>query len=408
MLNWMKLLPAAALVTAFAVTPMLAKDAKRPVEADAEAKPASEDKVIAAWDKYQAAVKELNAVAAKIRAKELEGDAATEARNAAIAKRDATQKEFVELLRKADWASYAESNGDMLDMGLVLLGGELTEEHPEEAVKALEAHLKLRPDSQYGMWVKLHYLPAALLATGDLDRTIKRLNELIAGADEKLKPSLQVKVADIYAAKGDLEAAIKGYNEVAKALEGMKFERNDQRARALSDAKMRAGLVGKDAPNVDSKVWVGGEATSLAGMKGKVVVIDFWATWCGPCRSAMPGIDKIVNANKDKGVVAIGLTRFYANGFMPKDSSDLHKGESVKGITEETYVEHLTQFKKNSGISYPFVVGAAEDFKAYGVSGIPHIVIVNQQGKVAMVAVGSGNDALIKACVESLAANSDK
>jgi thiol-disulfide isomerase/thioredoxin len=160
--------------------------------------------------------------------------------------------------------------------------------------------------------------------------------------------------------------------------------------------------VGQPAPNIDSKTWIDGEAKSLEALKGNVVILDFWATWCPPCRAAMPGLDKIYKDRKEKGVIALGITHFYANGFLPDDASNLQKGQSIKGIKEEEYVDHVTKFKEISGLSYPFVIGVDADFTNYGIRGIPQMVIVDKQGKVAMLVVGSGNDKLIETCVDNL------
>jgi len=79
-------------------------------------------------------------------------------------------------------------------------------------------------------------------------------------------------------------------------------------------------------------------------------------------------------------------------------------GESVRDIAEKDYVEHITTFRTNAGIHYPFVVGTAEDFQHYFVRGIPTLAVIDRDGKVALVTVGSGSEALLKFAVGKLLA----
>ncbi len=67
-----------------------------------------------------------------------------------------------------------------------------------------------------------------------------------------------------------------------------------------------AELEGKSAPELVLSDWMNGEVTA-EDMQGKIVVIDFWATWCGPCLAAVPHNNKIAETYADKGVILIGV-----------------------------------------------------------------------------------------------------
>ncbi len=104
-----------------------------------------------------------------------------------------------------------------------------------------------------------------------------------------------------------------------------------------------------------------GKPMSLSDMRGKVVLIDFWASWCGPCRKENPNVLKIYNKYKDKGfdILAVSL--------------DKKKGSWLKAIEKDGLIwNHVSDLRgwKNE------VAGA------YSVTSIPHTVLVDAEGKI--------------------------
>jgi thiol-disulfide isomerase/thioredoxin len=126
-----------------------------------------------------------------------------------------------------------------------------------------------------------------------------------------------------------------------------------------------------------------GKDVSLSDYRGKVVVMDFWATWCGPCRAIMPNLQKLHEKYKDKGVVVLGLNCW----------------ESADPVA----------FMKENGYTYGLILKADEVAKAYGVSAIPTLVVVGPDGKIRHRALGTGGEEAVERAInEALGASESR
>ena len=146
-----------------------------------------------------------------------------------------------------------------------------------------------------------------------------------------------------------------------------------------SGASEPASLKGKPAPAIALKT-VDGKDVSLADQKGKVVLVDTWATWCPPCKASLPHIQKLAT---DKALADKGLVVWAVNDKETKAE-----------------VEKFMQDNK-----YTFIVPMDEKaavLKAYFVSGIPTTIIVGRDGKVKDAFVGYGGDASAKEIDEAV------
>ena len=120
-------------------------------------------------------------------------------------------------------------------------------------------------------------------------------------------------------------------------------------------ARQEPSLIGKPAPAFALKD-IAGKPLSLASFKGKVVLIDFWATWCVPCRVEIPHF--------------VELQKKYAA-----------KGFSVIGISMDDTPEPVPAFAKKYGMNYPVVVGdAALGDKYGGILGLPTAFVIDRGG----------------------------
>ena len=146
-------------------------------------------------------------------------------------------------------------------------------------------------------------------------------------------------------------------------------------AAALAVGQVAPALeIGDKAPAIEVKEWVSNKPVTLASAKGKVLVVEFWATWCGPCKVTIPHVNKLHARHQDKDVVFVGIS-----------NEDVAK---------------VKAFLKTTPMNYHVGVAASrEAYKAYmeGVRGIPHAFVVDKQGTVAWAGHPMmGMDAAIK------------
>ncbi|MCB2203626.1 TlpA family protein disulfide reductase [bacterium] len=136
--------------------------------------------------------------------------------------------------------------------------------------------------------------------------------------------------------------------------------------------------VGKQAPEFSLKD-KDGKVYSLESLKGKVVVLNFWATWCPPCKAEIPDLKRVYDKYGEKGVEILGV------------SLD-NKGWSV-----------LKPFVEKWDINYPIVLGGIDIARDYGnVRSIPTTFIINREGKVIDRHVGSIKEDVLVSKFEKL------
>ncbi|MBI2479614.1 MAG: TlpA family protein disulfide reductase [Planctomycetia bacterium] len=175
----------------------------------------------------------------------------------------------------------------------------------------------------------------------------------------------------------------------------------------IAAAKAQQALVGQPAFPLDVEAWVNGDEITEKELEGKVVLIDFWAVWCGPCIATFPHLREWHDEYSDKGLVIIGATRYYSYDW--DDATDRIK--KVEGLTEEDERAALVRFAQHHELKHRFMVMPKESefSKKYGVTGIPQAVLIGRDGKVRMIRVGSGeaNARDLEAKIEELLAASN-
>jgi thiol-disulfide isomerase/thioredoxin len=130
------------------------------------------------------------------------------------------------------------------------------------------------------------------------------------------------------------------------------------------DDLIRMDLVGTFAPPLtDLHAVSGAFPASMAAMRGRVVLLDFWATWCGPCRLVAPKLSALQSRYGAQGLSVIGVAA--------DDEQD------------------IAAFATQTAVSYPLAADKnGETSSAYGVSSLPTLLIIDKRGVVREVAVG--------------------
>lgn len=189
-------------------------------------------------------------------------------------------------------------------------------------------------------------------------------------------------------------ATIKPDDEEAKKLMQSAMDSFPQFQRSIDNSRKLLTLVGKDAESLEAgkiEAWVNGAPLTDADLKGKVVLLDFWAVWCGPCIATFPHLKEWNEKYADKGLVMIGLTNYYN---FKWDDDKGRASRSQEKVSAEDEQKMLEKFAEHHELKHRFAVQAKDSTLSeyYAVSGIPHVVVIDQEGKVRMIKVGSGDE----------------
>jgi thiol-disulfide isomerase/thioredoxin len=136
----------------------------------------------------------------------------------------------------------------------------------------------------------------------------------------------------------------------------------------LGASTLSEALIGRRAPDITPARWVQGKI-ERAGMKGKVVILDFWATWCLPCEATLPHLQTIFEKNAGRGLLVVGIH------------------------TSEGQATSIMRAAAEKGLSYPLAIDSpcadtrrfGESFNRYGVDAIPQTFVVDRRGMVRWV-----------------------
>lgn len=173
----------------------------------------------------------------------------------------------------------------------------------------------------------------------------------------------------------------------------------------LSDRLAQVRLLDKPAPEIDVQVWLNKDtdnqkdesattSTTLADLRGRVVLLDFWATWCKPCGFVFPKLKTLHEQFHEHGLEIIALTRHYF----------AYRGTAASQTDEVKLIEsYVAQH------ALPFRVGICADEETqnlYGATGLPTLILIDRRGKVRHAQSGGADERfneLLETCLRESA-----
>jgi peroxiredoxin len=133
-------------------------------------------------------------------------------------------------------------------------------------------------------------------------------------------------------------------------------------------------LNGKMAPNFTLQD-IHGKKVSLASYKGRPLILDFWATWCGPCKVEIPWFEKLHDQYASQGLEILGVS-----------ADDLDKDDPAKLFTEK---RDISDFAAKMHMNYPVLIDADSIADSYGgIDALPTTFFINRKGKIVASTVG--------------------
>ena len=145
-----------------------------------------------------------------------------------------------------------------------------------------------------------------------------------------------------------------------------------QTAGDVKPASQRKTMTDFTLPDLKGADW------KLSAHRGDVVLVNFWATWCQPCREETPGLVRVAHAYASKGLSVAGV------------------------VKDDDEVGTIRKFMKDYGIEYPVLMPKPDFELANQIESIPTTLLIDRQGRVAKIYVGRVREAVFRADVELL------
>jgi len=309
----------------------------------------------------------------------------------------ATRNETLKRIAESAEAAKSTEHDKLADIYFIL-------QRYEDCLKHARLALKAKP-SDYAMRQKV------ILSLGHQEKADEAVAEVktLIGAEVAPADTLQYlsNGAFAVAATASMLSNIKNYDEAEAVLKSWEKKLADlpldtdqlkqlrdrsvqtagQLRGRMASAKKRDLLIGKPYAPILGVTWLNGSELKPEDLRGKVVLIDFWAVWCGPCIVTFPHLRDWHDKYSDKGLVIVGVTNRYKYGWNAEANSIVRKPDITPAEEDAATAEFVKFHKLKHRIA---VMSESELFAKYAVTGIPQAVLIDRQGDVRLIFVGSG------------------
>src|SRR5882724_472532 len=250
-----------------------------------------------------------------------------------------------------------------------------------------------RTNPQGRLWQRLESA-SALSEKGDKAEAAAELESALAEARQvpyeiefQSRIQLAMTLADLYYSLDEIPKAREMLTEESafaeKISQIMQISGTPSQKRAATggylqvrDRAAQMLLLGSEAPEITVKDWIKGGPLSLRSLQGRVVLLEFWATWCKPCQEIFPKLVKLYDQQAANGLEIIALTRHYM----------AYRGTSEAMDDELQLIRRMIE---DHGVNFP--VGVVEDEKLqaiYGANGLPTVFLIDRKGLVRYAGPG--------------------
>ncbi len=211
-----------------------------------------------------------------------------------------------------------------------------------------------------GSFARDSMLNEAVTLLSEIDLKLKKKGEAVAAVQELRALALRLPSGNLY------KLAMRRLLQVDPMIDPFKLSDTSYEAVALPELR------------VDQ--WIDQSPTKLSDLRGQVVLLDFWAPWCGPCRVTFPRLQKWHESYKAKGLIILGVTNLYGRA-------------EGKALTRAQELDYLRNFKRTFRLPYGFAVADSEENdRNYAVGSIPTTFLIDRRGAVRFISTGSGDE----------------
>jgi|SRR5215813_2364492 len=162
----------------------------------------------------------------------------------------------------------------------------------------------------------------------------------------------------------------------------------------IKDRATQVGLLGNPGPEINLNIWLSGDPLTLGDLRGQVVLLEFWATWCKPCQEMFPKLTALYEKESPNGLEIVAVTRHY-----------LAYGGTPEAKNEE--LDLMRKMMREHGVNFRVAVAEDEKLQAiYGANGLPTVVLIDRKGIVRYAGPG-GEDPVFEKSLSKFLAERD-